>query len=188
MSLAHVLVPVKRLDGAKSRLAAALTPGERIELVHEMLAAVLGAVKTAGVGPVTVVSSEPLALNGVPRFDDRGLDWNEALAAAIHEVVTQDVALVVAADLPRLHAGEVRELLASTPKRGLAIARAKDGGTNAVAMRPPGALPTHFGEPASARVHQEAALGSGLAAVLLDLDGLAFDIDTAEDLAAWRGR
>jgi 2-phospho-L-lactate guanylyltransferase len=183
---AHVLVPVKRLDGAKSRLAAALTPAERVALVRDLLAAVLAAVEEADVGPVTVVSSEPLSLNGVARFDDRGLAWNEALAAAMREVVTENVAVVVAADLPRLRPAEVRELVATTPVRGIAIARAKDGGTNAVAMRPPGALATRFGEPESARVHEAAAHAAGLEVVTLDLEGLAFDVDTPDDLAAWR--
>ena len=67
---AHVLVPVKRLDGAKSRLAESLDPGERADLVRELLAHVLAVVKDAEVGPVTVVSAEPLELDGVPRFDD----------------------------------------------------------------------------------------------------------------------
>ena len=77
----HVLIPVKRLDGAKSRLAESLDAGERADLMRELLAHVLTVVKEAEVGPVTVVSSEPLELDGVPRFDDRGLPWNEALAA-----------------------------------------------------------------------------------------------------------
>jgi 2-phospho-L-lactate/phosphoenolpyruvate guanylyltransferase len=186
MSAAHVLVPVKRLDHAKSRLAATLSRRERGELVREMLGAVLEAVREAEVGPVTVVSAEPLDLNGVPRFDDSGLSWNDALAAAAREVVAEPIVAVVAADLPLLQAAEVRELVAATPKRGLAIARAKDGGTNAVSMRPPGVLATHFGEPSSSRVHEDAALAAGLEAVVLDLDGLAFDVDTEEDLAAWR--
>ena len=66
------------------------------------------------------------------------------------------------------------------------VARAKDGGTNAVAMRPPGVLPTLFGESESCRLHEEAARRAGLRAVVLDLPGLAFDVDTPEDLAAWR--
>ena len=183
---AHVLVPVKRLDAAKSRLAAELPPADRAALVHEMLAHVLGAVEKAGVGPVTVVSSEPLSLNGVPRFDDRGLAWNDALTTAMAEVVGEDVAAVVAADLPRLEPADVRALVAAVPERGLAIGRAKDGGTNAVAMRPAGVLPTRFGEPQSARLHVRMAEEAGLEAVVVDLDGLAFDVDTAEDLAAWR--
>ena len=57
----HVLVPVKRLDGAKSRLAESLDPAERADLVRELLAHVLTVVKEAAVGPITVVSAEPLS-------------------------------------------------------------------------------------------------------------------------------
>ncbi len=137
------------------------------------------------VGPVTVVSSEPLALNGVPRFDDRRLPWNDALAAAMREVLDEPCAAVVSADLPLVTPADVVALVAATPQRGIAIARAKDGGTNAVSMRPPGALPTRFGEPGSAALHEQAAREAGLDAVVLDRPGLAFDVDTPEDLAAW---
>lgn len=182
----HVLVPVKRLDGAKSRLSAALSLDERAELMRTMLADVLEAVQASAVGPVTIVSSEPLAVNGIPRFDDRGLPWNEALAAAMREVVEEESAVVVSADLPQLRADEVAQLVAAAPERGLAIARAHDGGTNAIAMRPPGVVTTHFGEPASCAVHLRVAAAAGLEAVVVDLPGLAFDLDTPEDLARAR--
>jgi 2-phospho-L-lactate guanylyltransferase (CobY/MobA/RfbA family) len=93
--------------------------------------------------------------------------------------VTAPLAAVISADLPLLRSDEVEELLGATPERGIAIARAQDGGTNAVAMRPPGLVQTHFGEPQSAAVH--AALG--VDHVVLDLPGLAFDVDTPADLA-----
>jgi 2-phospho-L-lactate guanylyltransferase len=182
----HVLVPVKRLDGAKSRLADSLDPVERADLVRELLAHVLAVVKEAEVGPITVVSSEPLELNGVPRFDDRGLPWNEALAAGMAELVQGPVVAIVAADLPLLTSEEVRALVMATPECGLAIARATDGGTNAVSMRPPGRVATHFGEPGSAAVHERAAWMAGADAHVLDCPGLAFDVDTPEDLARWR--
>jgi 2-phospho-L-lactate guanylyltransferase len=183
---AHVLIPVKRLGTAKTRLAEALSPSERAGLMQELLQHVLGAVLQADVGPVTVVSGEPLPLNGVPRFDDHGLAWNDALAAAMREVVTTPVVAVVSADLPWLDPEEVRTLVASTPQRGMAIARATDGGTNAITMRPPGFLETHFGERGSAAVHERAAWTVGADAHVVDLPGLAFDIDTPEDLAEWR--
>ena len=183
---AHVLVPVKRLDGAKSRLAESLDPAERADLVRELLAHVLTVVKEAAVGPITVVSSEPLQLNGVPRFDDRGLPWNEALAAGMEEAVSEPVVAIIAADLPLLTAEDVRALVMATPECGVAIARATDGGTNAVSMRPPGRVTTHFGEPGSAAVHERAAWTSGADAHVLDCPGLAFDVDTPEDLAKWR--
>jgi 2-phospho-L-lactate guanylyltransferase len=183
---AHVLVPVKRLDDAKSRLAGALSPAERGDLMRQLLDHVLRVVQEAGVGPVTVVSAEPLSLNGVPRFDDGHAPWNDALAAAMALVVNEDVVAVIAGDLPLLEPDEVRALVAATPERGLAIARARDNGTNGVAMRPPGAVATRFGAENSSAVHVEAARAAGLDAVLVDLPGLAFDVDTPEDLAAWR--
>jgi 2-phospho-L-lactate/phosphoenolpyruvate guanylyltransferase len=183
---AHVLVPVKALDGAKSRLAGALAPRERAELMLDLLDGVVAAVREAGVERITLVTPEPLALPGVGRFDDRGLPWNEALLAAMREVVEEPVATIVSADLPLLRAEEVRALIEATPERGIAIARATDGGTNAVSMRPSAALLTCFGELRSSRRHAELARAAGLAHVIVDLPGLAFDLDTPEDLERLR--
>ena len=177
---AHVLVPLKALGRAKNRLADALSPEERVELMRSLLDGVVGAVRDAGVERITVVTAEPL--EGYELWHDRGLAWNDALAAATAEVVTAPLVAVVSADLPLLRAEEVEELLEATPERGIAIARALDGGTNAVSMRPPGLVRTHFGEPASAAVHAEL----GVEHVVLDLAGLAFDVDTPEDLARMR--
>ncbi len=174
---AHVLVPLKALDRAKSRLAAALSPGERAELMRSLLEHVTATVREAGVERITVVTAAPL--EGYDVWLDRGLAWNEALATAAAEVVREPLVAFVSADLPLLGAGDIEELLESTPERGVSIGRALDGGTNAVAMRPPGLVRTHFGERGSAAVH--AALGVGH--VVLDLPGLAFDVDTPEDLA-----
>ena len=182
----HVLVPVKRLDGAKSRLAGALAPHERAELMLELLHNVVGAVREADVGPITLVTSEPLSVAGATRWDDSGLAWNDALLAAMREVVSEPVATIVSADLPLLRAEEVRALIDATPARGIAIARATDGGTNAVSMRPSAALKTCFGEPRSARRHAELAEQAGLAHAIVDLPGLAFDLDTPEDLERLR--
>ena len=186
MDVTHVLIPLKRLDDAKTRLADVLAPEERSALMLELLESVLAAVGEADVGPVTVVSAEPLAPPDVPRFDDRGLAWNDALAAAMREVVAEPVVAVVSADLPRVTAEDVRALVEATPGRGMAIARALDGGTNAVSMRPPAAVMTHFGEPSSAAVHAQATAAAGLAARILDIPGLAFDVDTPADLAELR--
>jgi 2-phospho-L-lactate guanylyltransferase len=179
---AHVLVPVKRLDQAKSRLASVLSLEGRGELMQTLLAGVVEAIREAGVERITLVTAEPLELEGAAVFDDRGLPWNEALRAAMLELVTEPVVAVISADLPLLREDEVRTLIEATPERGIAIARATDGGTNAVSMRPPGILMTCFGEPQSARRHGELAAAGGLEYVIVDLPGLAFDVDTPEDL------
>lgn len=176
---AHVLVPLKKID-PKSRLAGELPLDERVRLMRGLLAGVVGAVREAGVERVTVVTG--IELKGYETWDDRDLPWNDALAAAIDEIVTAPLVAIVSADLPAIHPEDVEELLAATPERGLAIARALDGGTNAVSMRPPGIVRTHFGEPGSAAVHA----GLGVDHVVLDLPGLAFDVDTPEDLARMR--
>ena len=171
-----MLVPLKTRD-PKSRLAAAIPADERAGLMRTLLEGVVAAVHEAGIERVTVVSAEPVGGHEV--WLDRGLPWNDALEAASAEVVRASQVAIVSADLPFLRADEVEELLAATPDRGLAIARALDGGTNAVSMRPPGLVRTRFGEPGSAALH--AALG--VAAVVVDLPGLAFDVDTPADLA-----
>jgi 2-phospho-L-lactate guanylyltransferase len=174
---AHVLVPLKALDRAKSRLAGALSADERAELMRSLLGRVVAVVREAGVEQITVVTAE--SMDGYDVWEDRGLAWNDALATATAEVVTSPLVAVISADLPLVQPDEVEELLEATPARGIAIARALDGGTNAVSMRPPGLVHTHFGEPASAAVHA----GLGVDHVVLDLPGLAFDVDTPEDLA-----
>jgi 2-phospho-L-lactate/phosphoenolpyruvate guanylyltransferase len=174
---AHVLVPLKALGRAKSRLADALSADERAELMRSLLERVVGVVREAGVERITVVTAE--SIEGYDIWLDRGLAWNDALAAAAAEVVTTPLVAVISADLPLLQPDEVEELLEATPAQGIAIARALDGGTNAVSMRPPGLVRTHFGEPRSATVHA----GLGVEHVVVDLPGLAFDVDTPEDLA-----
>src|SRR5437868_1125953 len=77
---AHVLVPLKRID-PKSRLAGELPLEERVRLMRGLLAGVVGAAREAGVERVTVVTG--LTLKGYDVWDDRGLPWNDALAAAI---------------------------------------------------------------------------------------------------------
>lgn len=173
---AHVLVPLKRID-PKSRLADELPLKERVRLMRGLLRGVVGAVREAGVERVTVVTS--LKPRGYEVWNDRGLPWNDALAAAMAEVVRMPLVAVISADLPLLRAEEVEELLAATPERGIAIARAHDGGTNGVSMRPPGLTRTHFGEPQSCTVHARL----GVPHVVVDLPGLAFDVDTPADLA-----
>jgi 2-phospho-L-lactate/phosphoenolpyruvate guanylyltransferase len=179
---AHVLVPLKRLDRAKTRLAEALTAGERAALMRTLLDGVVESVHAAGLDRITVVTSEPLAHDIAATWNDGDLPWNEALATAIAEVVAEDVVAIISADLPFLRPSDVTALIEATPGRGVVVGRAADAGTNAVSMRPPGALPTQFGEPASAALHAASARARRLACVMLDLPGLAFDVDTPEDL------
>lgn len=181
---AHVLVPLKRLDNAKTRLAGLLTRDERAGLMEALLDNAIAAASAArGVAAVTVVSAEPLAAGrGVPVWDDRGLPWNDALLEATRALVREETVVFLSADIPLVVAADVDALLEATPERGIAVGRALDAGTNAVSLRPPGAMTTCFGEQGSAELHARLARAAGLAATIVDRPGLALDLDSPDDV------
>jgi 2-phospho-L-lactate guanylyltransferase len=182
------LVPLKRLDYAKTRLASVLDPATRVRVMRALLDHTLEQMKAApSIRSVTLVSSAAEAASiasehGVAHFDDRGLPWNDALAAAIAEAVTSDAVAIVSADVPLLTSDDVERFVAALTKGGAVIARATDAGTNAVAMHPAGAMHTTFGVKGSAARHAELAKQSDLMPVIVDIHGLAHDLDTAADL------
>ena len=182
------LVPLKRLDYAKTRLASVLDPATRVRVMRALLDHTLEQVKAApSIRSVTLVSSAAEAASiaeehGVAHFDDRELPWNDALAAAIAEAVSSDAVAIVSADVPLLTIDDVERFVAALAEDGAVIARATDAGTNAVAMQPAGAMPTTFGVTGSAARHAKLAREAGLTPVIVDIHGLAHDLDTAADL------
>jgi 2-phospho-L-lactate guanylyltransferase len=184
----QILIPLKRLAGAKQRLHPALGDDERRRLMLAMVEHVAREAVAADAGPVALASSEPRAPGlaqafGIGHVTDGGLPWNEGLAHARNQL-TEPLELVVylAGDLPLVQARDIRALLVATPPRGIAIGRAHDGGTNALAVRPVDALDPSFGAPGSAAVHAERAAAAGLEAVTVDRPGLALDVDTPDDV------
>ncbi len=186
--MTDVLVPLKRLDRAKSRLGDRLDAAARARLMRALVDRTLAeAARASSVGRLVLVSSdrrsaEIAAAHGIAWFDDRGLPWNEALAAATREAVLSEDVLILSADLPLVTSDDVEALVAAAPPRGLAIARARDAGTNAVLLRPGGAILTCFGVAGSAAEHVRLAEEAGLRAVIVDRPGLATDLDTSDDL------
>jgi 2-phospho-L-lactate guanylyltransferase len=183
-----VLVPVKRLAEAKTRLASALEPAARRALMRGLVEHVLDELaQVVQVQAVYVVTSDgevdALARRrGVAVLSDAGLPWNEGLTHAIDLLRPRPEAVAfISADLPLLRAHDVETLLAAAPGRGAAIARATDGGTNGLVLRPPDVLVPTFGVAGSAAVHAERARADGGEARIVDLAGLANDLDTPED-------
>src|SRR3712207_2074205 len=92
--------------------------------------------------------------------------------------------LVLPADLPLLEAPDVRAVLECAPEGFFAVI-SPDGaltGTNALFIQPPDALPFAFGHD-SYEAHLRAARERGLDVRVCERPHLAFDLDTAEDLA-----
>jgi 2-phospho-L-lactate guanylyltransferase len=187
-----VLIPLKRLDAAKTRLAPALTSAERGRLMAGMLARVARAAVRAGAGRVALASCDPAAPElaralGVGCVSDGGLPWNEGLVHARSQLHRPAAAvLYLAGDLPLVDAADVSALVEAGGEATVVIGRAHDGGTNALWVCPATALAPAFGAAGSASVHAGRAHAHGLAAVTVDRPGIAYDVDTPADLAAVR--
>ena len=188
------VVPVKDLAGTKSRLAPVLNPGARAGLTLYMMGRVVRALREAGVGDVCVVSPDPIVLNealgrdAVPLLQ-RSQGLNPALEEGRARALAADAStlLVLPADLPLLEAGDVRAVLEAAGERP-GVVLSPDGarsGTNALLSRPPDALPFLFG-PDSFEAHLRAARGRGLDPRICERPHLAFDLDTAGDLAHFK--
>ena len=186
----RLVVPVKRLSIAKSRLAGAIGPGHRPELALafavDTVRAALACERVCGVLVVTDDTRVASAVReaGAHVCDDVGGGLNAALThgaavAGLSRPRTGVAAL--SADLPALRPEELdRVLAAATGERRAFLADAAGVGTTLLAAAPGVLLAPGFGGPSRAR-----HLASG--AVELrphTVDSVRRDVDTAEDLRA----
>jgi 2-phospho-L-lactate guanylyltransferase len=197
-----VIVPVKRLETAKTRLRGALAaPGEHEALVLAMaLDTIAAALGSPAVGRVVVVTADPstateaelLGAEVVPDVPESGLNPALAYAAAyVRRSGTSGLepgVAAIAADLPALRADELSEALRSAdataresgPPGSARSFVADAAGTGTVLLAaPPGALLEPCFGAGSARAH----LASGAAPLRGPWLGLRRDVDTPADLA-----
>ena len=187
----HAVVPVKDLRGTKSRLAPVLDPGARAGLTLYMMGRVVGAIREAGIEDVCVVSPDRMVLEEAGRRgatplhqESRGL--NPALEEGRRRAMGLGASklLVLPADLPLLDAEDVLAVLREAGGEPSVVV-APDGarsGTNALLIQPPDVLPFAFGT-SSFEAHVGAARRRGLDVRVCERSHLAFDLDTAGDLA-----
>jgi 2-phospho-L-lactate guanylyltransferase len=186
-----VVVPVKRLGVAKSRLYAVGRPRPEHEelalsLALDTVAAALGA---PGVARVLVVTDDPAAAAGVaaagavvlPDEPDAGL--NPALAygaGAAGRLAPADGIASLSADLPALRPAELGAALRAAAGHDRAFVPDADGtGTTLLATAPGLPVQPRYG-PGSAAAHR----ATGAAELVGDWPSLRHDVDTAADLRA----
>ena len=190
----YAVVPVKDLRGTKSRLAPVLDPGARAGLTLYMMGRVVRAILEAGIVDVCVVSPDRIVLEEAKRRgatplvqESRGL--NPALGEGRKRALELGAStlLVLPADLPLLDAEDVLAVLKEAGE-GPSVVISPDGtrsGTNALLIQPPDVLPFAFGTD-SFEAHLGAARSGSLGVSVCERHHLAFDLDTAEDLAHLR--
>lgn len=194
----HVVLAVKDLSGAKSRLAGALPDPRRADLVVAML---LDTAAAASASPLvvgwSVVTPDPRVADVAARagatavpepaspraLADTGVGasgLNRALSAAHDAVRAGGVDVVaLAADLPALTTAQFDAAYRAASPTGRSVVIDHTGsGTTALLVRGPGAaLDPRFG-PRSAEHH----VASGAVALDGDWPGLRLDVDTEDDV------
>lgn len=184
-----VVIPIKAPEACKTRLRAALGEAARRELVAGMLRHV-----------VDVASAEPAvdavrligpSRHGLPEeiqlLAEPGEGLNPALAAALAAAESAGVArlVVLAGDLPRLAAEDLRALAGLAPD-ALGVAPDRKGeGTNALSLPLPAARDFRFQYgPDSFAHHRAEAARLGLSLQVVRSETLGLDVDDPADLAA----
>ncbi len=176
-----VVVPFRGAEG-KGRLSH-LPREARAALGQAMLADVLAACRA--VGPVYLVTPDGPATAGVTVVRDEGAGQAAAVQAGIDAAsAAGDAApyLVVNADLPCVTARDLLALAGAIPARGLALASAADGTTNALALASAELFAPLYGPGSAARFAAFAASRT------LDVPNLMDDVDTVGDLERLRAR
>jgi 2-phospho-L-lactate guanylyltransferase len=186
-----ILVPVKNLSSAKQRLAGVLDQPSRTALaqamLHDVLAVLHGWKSRA---QVTVVTGDPYALELAGKYefevirdsDNPGETGAIEMATRIAVERGAKFTLVIPADIPLIQSWELDEILKHAPAEGSALVPADDGrGTNAAFRRPANLFPLRFGND-SFKPHHAAALATGKPCVILNLPGIAVDVDNPTDL------
>jgi 2-phospho-L-lactate guanylyltransferase len=186
-----ILVPVKNLSSAKQRLAPVLDQPARTQLAQAMLHDVVATLAAWPRQPAcALVTSDPFAIELARQYDFEIIPdpANPGETGAI-EMATRlcvsrgvDSTLVIPADIPLIQASELEQILAHAPDQGSVLAPAADGrGTNAALRRPANLFPLRFGND-SFKPHLAAAQATGKPCVVLQLPGIAVDVDNPADL------
>lgn len=186
-----ILIPVKNLTNAKQRLAPALSPEERAELAQAMCEDVLGAFASWRARPeVAVVTSDPFACDLADRFgfevipDVENPGETGAIEMATMVAVERGArnTLVVPADIPLIEVNELQKIMEAAPSTGAVLVPDAAGrGTNAAFRSPADLFPLRFGND-SFLPHRKAAVATEHPLVVLELPGIALDVDRPDDL------
>jgi 2-phospho-L-lactate/phosphoenolpyruvate guanylyltransferase len=184
------VLPVKRFDRAKQRLAR----DDRAGLMRAMADGVLAALDGAAVDAVLVVTGDAEAAGlararGAEVVPEPGLLGHSGAAALGVERALERGAgrvLLLAGDCPLLGRADIDAVLADHDPAvpGVVVLADRHGtGTNGLLLAPPGAIAPAFG-PGSCARHAALAAAAGLLCVVEHRPAFALDVDTLDDLAA----
>ena len=189
-----LIIPVKPLRDAKSRLSPILTPEQRYELARATLIHALQvACGVPSAQRVLVVSRDAEVLDlardrgALTLLEAAGSDLNRALQQATRKAMGAgaEAILILPADLPFATPDDIEAILRLSSPRSIVIASDGAGdGSNALCLNPPDLIDPAYG-PGSFTRHCQLARQAGAAIRRYASPSLALDIDTPDDLYAY---
>lgn len=184
------VIPVKRLDAAKARLSASLSPSQRRELMAAMFADTIEAVSAARLlKQIVVVSADREIARIAAGFDATVIadpvDAGHSGAALMGVAAAgSGPAILLPGDCPLIEPRDVDGLLTGLPDPFVIVVPDRHGaGTNALVLNPGDAIEPSFGEGSRAR-HEAAARSAGIPHAVEPVENLGLDMDTPADLVA----
>ena len=194
------VLPAKDFADAKQRLSGVLSAPERRHLFRTMFADVLAALAASpsldGIAVITrdAEAAEMAALHGARILGEpANLGQTEAVSRAV-AVLDGDGVTGVATfpgDIPLAGPAEIETILRhhgdATPPAMTIVPAHDRRGSNCIALSPPTLIQFRFGND-SFTPHLAAARAQNIEPVILDLPGLALDVDTPDDLRALLAR
>ena len=186
------VLPAKDLVDAKQRLADALSPPERRLLFRTMYEDVLSVLADVpGLDGIAVITRDEEAAAVAKSYGARIITEAEnqgqtaAVEAAVATLIDDGITSIMTfpGDAPLITRDEIETVLAAHGDApAMTIVPAHDRrGSNCIALSPPNLIPFSFGND-SFKPHLAAARELGVDPVILDLPGIALDIDTPDDL------
>lgn len=188
------ILPVKRLDSAHSRLSGVLNPEQRRRLAEATFLDALGKIRHCrAIDETIVVTADSsvarrarwLGHEVVAQSEDGG--HSQAASAGARAAMDRGANRVamLPTDCPLFEPAEIDDRLGQTPRAALIVPDHRGTGTNALVLSPPDAFEPAFG-PDSCAKHVARARAAGVNFALEELDSLALDLDTPEDMTALR--
>jgi 2-phospho-L-lactate/phosphoenolpyruvate guanylyltransferase len=190
------IIPVKRLDAANERLQATLAPEARKRLAEAMLLDTMSKLRRSShLDELLVVTADPDVERQARWFDhevllqrdDAGHSQAAQAGARTAMAAGSERVAMLPVDCPLLDPEELDRHLGRTPQAALIVPDRHGTGTNALVLSPPDIFAPAFG-PDSCSRHISRARATHVSFALEEIDSLAMDLDTPEDMIELRDR
>jgi 2-phospho-L-lactate guanylyltransferase len=190
------VVPVKGFSSANGRLGEVLSEEERDRLAEALFVdLIMKLPRSRCVDEILVVTADPFPARQARWFGHKVLlqesdeGHSEAASAGARAAIADgaDRVVMLPVDCPLLDTDELDAHVGRSPRSVLIVPDRHGTGTNALQLSPPDIFVPAFG-PDSCSRHVSRARAAGISFALEEIESLATDLDTPEDMSLLRDR